>query len=243
VTLDQDKSADLVGLVCWLAKERGTTLTTVQLVKYLYLADLFHARRNEGRTLTGWPWAFVHFGPYCSEALSAIDRAAGKGLIARDSYESRYDDKEFFLHRALIRDEPDIADAIPMTVVSGLKIMLQKWADDSAGLLDYVYFDTEPMKDIQPGSRLDFSTATVPVALVTTIPPKKLSTKKERAAADIIAKLCARTLATPRSTPLDTGPYDDGYFDAVMSDEEPESELEFEGRVGIDSLEGGKVDE
>src|SRR3989304_1658958 len=66
---------DLIHLIVWYASSRGEKLTTLRLVKFLYLADLYHARVSRGTTLTGWPWAFVHFGPYCQEAMSAIDRA------------------------------------------------------------------------------------------------------------------------------------------------------------------------
>src|SRR3989338_5599865 len=83
-------SEDLVRLIVWYASSRGDKLTNLRLVKFLYLADLYHARvswfdsahhdpehveGSKGTTLTGWPWAFVHFGPYCQEAMSAIDRA------------------------------------------------------------------------------------------------------------------------------------------------------------------------
>src|SRR3989338_139415 len=68
-------SEDVVRLIVWYASRRGEKLTTLRLVKFLYLADLYHARVSKGTTLPGWPWAFVHFGPYCQEAMSAIDRA------------------------------------------------------------------------------------------------------------------------------------------------------------------------
>jgi hypothetical protein len=243
MTLTSDEDADLVALICWLARERGTALTTVQLVKYLYLADLYHARRHAGQTLTGWPWAFVHFGPYCTEAMGAIDLAADRGLIARSAYESRYEDKEFFLHRPLVREEPPIAETIPFLVRSGLKIALTKWVDDTAGLLDYVYFDTEPMKDIQPGASLDFSHATVPVAIVAALPPKKLSVRKEREVEGILSRLSARTFGQAPTTPLDTGPHDGAYQDAMLSDEEGGVEAGFRSTVSIADLDAGEVEE
>lgn len=34
---------------------------------------------------------------------------------------------------------------------------MKKWAGDTFGLLDHVYFETEPMKSVDPGDSLDFS--------------------------------------------------------------------------------------
>lgn len=55
---------ELIQYITWLATERGEVLSPIRLVKFLYLTDLYHARKNEGDTLTGWPWKFVHYGPF-----------------------------------------------------------------------------------------------------------------------------------------------------------------------------------
>lgn len=51
--------AKLIQFVVYQATEFGASLSSIRVVKFLYLADLFHARENKGETLTGWPWAFV----------------------------------------------------------------------------------------------------------------------------------------------------------------------------------------
>ena len=66
---------DLIDYVVWYASTRGEELTPIRLVKFLYLADLYYARREKGKTLTGWPWAFVYYGPFCGEAMDAIEKA------------------------------------------------------------------------------------------------------------------------------------------------------------------------
>lgn len=55
-------------------------------MKLLYLADLYWAREHEGLTLTGGPWAFVHFGPFAGEALDTIEQASGAGLVRARPY-------------------------------------------------------------------------------------------------------------------------------------------------------------
>ncbi len=57
---------ELVQLICGWASERDEVLTPIRIVKFLYLADLYYARKNDGMTLTGWRWRFIDFGPYCT---------------------------------------------------------------------------------------------------------------------------------------------------------------------------------
>src|SRR5664279_5715428 len=121
MAIDAETAAKLVAWICWYARERSTSPTSVQLVKYLYLADLWHARRHGGSTLTDWPWAFVHFGPYCGQAMDAIDSAVGRGFVNADRYESRYDDKDYRLYRPASSAEPTIDQQGPWTVRRGLK--------------------------------------------------------------------------------------------------------------------------
>ena len=65
---------DLIQYIVCYATEKGMKLSPIRLVKFLYLADLYWARENEGATLTKWPWKFVHYGPFCGESLNAIEK-------------------------------------------------------------------------------------------------------------------------------------------------------------------------
>jgi hypothetical protein len=239
--MNADEDADLVALICWLARARDTSLTTIQLVKYLYLADLYSARRKQGETLTGWPWAFVHFGPYCVEAMQAIDSAIQRGLIERTQYDSKYQDKDYYLHRSLVGESPAIADRVPFQVVSGLKAALQKWADDTAGLLDFVYFETEPMVGVEPREILDFRRARVPDAIPAPAKSLRLPEKKLRTGRELLASLTARTVSTTALSRLDTGPHDEAFLEAIGTDEDGEIES-FSGVLSIHSLKDGEGD-
>lgn len=165
---------NLIHLIVWKASGRGEKLTTLRLVKFLYLADLYHARISRGKTLTGWPWAFVYFGPFCEQAKEAIDNAAKTGVVQFEEYPSKYDDeKDYRLFWVEDTDgEPNVIDSIPTYVWSKLQWAIQKWADDSFGLLDYVYFETEPMLEAKRGGALDFTKAQMPEV------PKKVQMKK-----------------------------------------------------------------
>jgi hypothetical protein len=43
---------DLIEFITWYATENEINLTTVRLVKFVYLSDVYFARQHEGDTLT-----------------------------------------------------------------------------------------------------------------------------------------------------------------------------------------------
>ncbi len=178
----------LIQFVVCQATKFETSLTPIRVVKFLYLADLYHARENKGETLTGWPWKFVYFGPYCSESITALNEAVNGELIDAKSFESKYDDKDRFLYSCRSEKEPYIAKDLSLYVWSSLKDAIKKWADDTPGLLDHVYYDTEPMEDVKRGDLLDFSKAHLPIKLPK-LEMKKISKSKAEKAKQLISTL------------------------------------------------------
>jgi len=153
----------LIHFIVRYATERGSELPRMRLVKFLYLADLFHARVEEGITLSGWQWEFVHYGPYCRDSTDLIDSAVSQGLIDSRTLPSKFrEEDEYHLYRCPTDLESEIERELPVYVASQLKWAIRNWADDTASLLDYVYFNTEPMLNAARGDLLDFSTARVP---------------------------------------------------------------------------------
>src|SRR4030042_5411961 len=167
----------LIQFIVCQTTEFGASLSPIQVVKILYLADLYHARENKGPTLTGWPWKFVYFGPYCGESIAALNEGVNNGLIDAKYFESKYDEKDRFLYSCRSEKEPDIAKDLSLYVWSSLKEAIKKWADDTPGLLDHVYYDTEPMKDVKRGDLLDFSKARLSIDLPK-LEMKKISKSK-----------------------------------------------------------------
>jgi hypothetical protein len=145
----------LIQFIVCQATECEASLTPIRVVKFLYLADLYHARENKGETLTGWPWKFVYFGPYCTESFLALKRAVDDGLIIAKPFESKYDDKDRFLYSCPSEEGADFEGQLSIYVWSSLKEAIKKWADDTPGLLDHVYYDTEPMEEAKRGDLLD----------------------------------------------------------------------------------------
>ncbi len=183
-----EKLTEYIQLITWYASQRDELLTLIRLVKFLYLLDLYYARENQGKILTGCPWRFVYYGPYCSEAIEAIKHAEKKGLIEAIPFKSKYDYEEHYLFSCPSDEEPPIARTLPIYVISALQNAIKKWADDTPGLLDHVYFETEPMYDVVKGDILDFTKAKMPEKVKHTR-MKKLSKERLKEAKEIVANL------------------------------------------------------
>ncbi len=231
---------DLVRAIVWYATNRGEKLTTLRLVKFLYLTDLYYARVSKGETLTGWPWAFVYFGPWCKQVNEAIDNAAKNGLVIAKEYSSNYDDEKdyrlFWVENT--EEEPKIIDALPTYVWSRLQWAIQKWADDSSGLLDYVYFETEPMLETKPGALLDFRQSQMP-AVAKRVEMKKIPKAKLAEAKKTVARLQEKYKKGITSRPSQ-GPIDTVYQEFVSKLEEEDLETGLEGTAELGDLDSGR---
>ena len=223
-------ATELVKYITWLASEREEMLSPIRLVKFLYLADLYQARRNEGKTLTGWQWRFVHYGPFCGEALKAIETAVKAGIIAAIPYESSFDDEQHFLYKSQSETEPSVAMTLPFYVIGPLQGAVKKWAGDTFGLLDHVYFETEPMKDIKPGDVLEFSKAKEPEP-VRELRMRRLSKAKISQGKALIARMRESQREYMVAEPAVI--YDDVYNKAIEFLDGEDLDLQIEGEARI----------
>jgi hypothetical protein len=220
-----EKVLNLIKYIVCYATEHDISLTTVRLVKFIYLADLYHARFKSGETITRYPWAFINFGPYCREAMQAIDEAALNGLINRKALESLYSDKDYYLFTCHDDDYASIKKDFPVIVIFEIQHAIRKYGDDTAHLLDYVYFNTEPMENVRKGDYLDFTRAKLqePIKVIET---KELSKKDVEIIKAQVKKLRDRhmnAMARLLEDERDTEKWkDELYFQALESlDDEP----------------------
>jgi hypothetical protein len=235
------KPQDLIRYIVWYATEHDISLTTIRLVKFVYLADLYHARSNNGKTFTGFPWAFVHFGPYCQEVMGAIDQASRDRFVCRSTRESKYaDQKDYQLFSCRDAQAGNLEDQLPMEVLSPLRSAIKKYGDDTASLLDHVYFETEPMMGkILKGQLLDFSKLQ-PVQITKPIKLKTLSKEKISLAREHLNKLSQKMDAAKRRLQRERSKaqelLDDDYFRAVqyMNGEDLEPGLRGQARVAVE---------
>lgn len=140
---------ELILYVVGRSRDRGATLTRTKLVKLLYLIDVARAE-GTGRLLTGLRWRFLHYGPYAPELGATLEELESREAI----YGGPSGDA--VLYRGA-RDVPDPADW-PASISMSVDRVVDQWAGAELNkLLDYVYFHTTPMHEVQRGALLDFS--------------------------------------------------------------------------------------
>ena len=116
-------------------------------------------------------------------------------------------------------DRPEeIEKEIPTSVIYPLQQAIKRYGDDTAHLLDHVYFETEPMQDAKKGDTLDFSlTKAQPVN--PSVKLKKLSKKKiteARAHIQAIKKKRQRDIRKIKANYVSSRKwYDDTYYKAI----------------------------
>lgn len=140
---------DLVKYILGLSKSYDTTLGKTRLVKLLYLIEVEYFRYFRER-LTNLSWRFWHFGPYpmgiddlLHEGFAEKSIELGDGQVLK-TYE--------------LADEAESLPSIDAGIRGIVGRAMERWADtDLNELLNYVYFDTEPMEGTQRGDFLDFS--------------------------------------------------------------------------------------
>jgi hypothetical protein len=233
-------SEGLIHAIVAYASTRGEKLTTLRLVKFIYLADLYYARFSKGETLTGWPWAFVYFGPWCKQVNDAIDDAVKNGVVLAKEYPSKHDDvrdyRLFWLEDT--EEDPKFVDTLPTYVWSRLQWAIRKWADDSYGLLDYVYFETEPMIEARPGAILDFTQSRMP-DLPKKIDMKKIPKAKMEEAKKAVARLGEKYKNGFRLRPPQ-GPTDTVFREFVSKLDEEDLETGLEGTADLAESESNR---
>ncbi len=228
---------DLIRIITRYATQSGISLTTVRLVKFVYLADLYFARENNGSTLTGYPWAFVFYGPYCSEVMKDLDIAVNTGLIRRDSRESKFSGKDYQLFSCRDPEAEKLEDLFPISVISPLKRAIKKYGEDTQALLDYVYFETEPMEGVRKGDLLDFSKAKAflrPKFLSIPKPSKKQVELGKRHIAGLIEKMKRAKDRLRKDSELAGEFEDEVFYDALKVMDGEDLETGLTGSAGIE---------
>lgn len=128
-------------------------ISTIRLVKMLYLIDLEYYNRH-GTTLTGIEWVYYHFGPYFFAVADIFQSAS----IDMDAREITTKSGRGFTYRSL--ESQDITRDVDFATEQQINHILQKWAfEDTDSLLKYVY-NTPPIKAGQRERPIDFSLAT-----------------------------------------------------------------------------------
>ena len=125
-------------------------ISTIRLVKLLYLIDLEYYKRHK-ETLTSIDWIFYSFGPYFF-AVEDVLRSASIDLDAREVLTRRGKGMTF---RSL--EEQSISRIVDFATEQQINSIIKKWAlEETQELLEFVY-NTPPIKLGKRGNPLDFS--------------------------------------------------------------------------------------
>jgi len=141
----------LLDLIRYFVQRTGGYLTKIQLVKFIYLADLY-AVKWTGKQITKLEWIFYHHGPWSQDIQAAIDELEGAEIETTVHFSKKYGKDAFLLGVGPSAAPPEHLDI-------GLELMLEnirrEWAgfdeDKIDQLLKYVYEETQPMRVAREG--------------------------------------------------------------------------------------------
>lgn len=198
-------------------EEREGAANRTKLLKLMYLADIENYRAT-GETLTGFDWIFYLYGPWSAEYDALLEQLEAEGSINLEKWSAGTVEGE----RVSIRTRIPL-DTIGLSTRAFLRAqrLIDTWADSAIPkLLDYVYFQTEPMQDAEKMKPLDFKK-------VSKEPPTLYKRLSSGTPSGEIQRLRRKFSAVQShgDEPLafESAPYDDTFVDAMAVFEQEES--------------------
>lgn len=132
-------------------QDRELPISTIRLIKLLYLIDLEYYNRH-GETLTGIEWVKYKYGPYFFQWPTVVQKA-GVDLEVAEVQTERGPGRTYRVY-------PQPADVLPLATRALAADVLSKRADDDLDeLLEHVY-ETLPVKYGEHDKPLDFTLET-----------------------------------------------------------------------------------
>lgn len=143
---------DICNYMLSRAKEEDITIGRTKLIKLFYLMDIEYYK-SRGELLTQSNWIFFHYGPYAFDLNEAINRTPGIRFLGK----TMIDDTRQIIDYEVLETASGIAGTNP-EIEAIIETIYRRWAiEDLSSLLDYVYFETEPMLVARKNEALDFS--------------------------------------------------------------------------------------
>lgn len=138
-----------------LVNDNGGAVGMTALIKLVYILDVEYYRRYS-TLATGLKWWFHHYGPWVKELEDAILNnpyiTVSGGTVSRPGYRFNLDSPWKEIRGKFLSEYGRPVEIIANSVVADWGL------EPLEVILDYVYFETEPMQDARRGSILDFST-------------------------------------------------------------------------------------
>jgi len=147
----------LRNLITYLVLEladMGASLGKTKLVKLLYLIDVENYRRRS-QMLSGLEWVFYHYGPYSFEIDTELKR------LSLDLPQEEVTTQAGFT-TITFKPSPNVPSGLGTDFSPAERLVvdrvLREWGMEQLNpILNFVYFNTEPMRDAQRGEVLDFT--------------------------------------------------------------------------------------
>ncbi|HWR14728.1 MAG TPA: hypothetical protein VN577_07855 [Terriglobales bacterium] len=148
------EARDLVLAVLTRIQEMDGTANKTKLLKLVYLADI-EFFRTTGETFTGFDWIYFLYGPWTAEYDELLKQLEAEGVLTLEPWAGSGVEGE----RIIAKEKVPLESVIKSTdVFFRTRRHVDTWADRGVPrLLDYVYFETEPMQDAVKMQRLDFT--------------------------------------------------------------------------------------
>ena len=134
-------------------------LTATSMVKYFYLIEHYATQKGAEQHPLLEDWRFLHFGPFSQTLAQTIDTLESAGQLTVERKEAGAGGEgELRIYglpdhaRVPSLNELDLPRGVPLRVATAIR----RFRYDLPKLLDFVYFETEPMKHAVPGERITF---------------------------------------------------------------------------------------
>lgn len=148
--MNEDTVKNAVLYILERAENKEVSIGKTRLIKILYLLDLENYKLKQ-MILTGLNWIFYKYGPYTFEIEEFLNK------IGIEEEEIYMGGGKIFSKLKKEFGEEDIK--LDIETKSIIEKLIEEWGTAELNeLLDYIYFDTEPMMKAQTrGEILDFS--------------------------------------------------------------------------------------
>lgn len=152
---EQDSASLTTKVILFFVLRTKGHITKTQLVKFLYLADLY-AVKWLGKQITDLKWVYYYFGPWEDDIQADLERMDGREINLSNQFSEREIDRSNQQAEiVLIQLGPNAPFEDELKLPESMKLMLdnirREWAGSGTEnidrLLKYVY-DTAPMKDV-----------------------------------------------------------------------------------------------
>lgn len=219
---------------------RERTLGPIHLIKYIYLADLDHARFHNGQTFTGLDWKFHHFGPWSTAAYQQIEPALSALGASKSKTQSQYGEQDWIRWSISTENKriDHVGQSLPLETRKTIEHYVGKYHNNTTAMLHDIYA-TLPILKAAPGEQLDFSVVIPPqnksgeayVPYLKRLSPKQRKALKAGMAA-LRDRFQDRMSMAGRTSHSSSGPYDavfeEGvqWLDSLAGEPFPEGEVE-----------------